>query len=204
MTIDHTYWYLNRAAGLVAYLLLFAAVFLGLSMTGGVLERFLRRYRVYDFHRFVSLLALGATVFHVLIVLPDRFVRFSLLDLLVPFVSSYKPLYMALGIFGLYLMAVIIGAFYVRNLISYRGWRLLHYGTVAAFVLALAHGIGAGTDTQAAWVQYTYAVTGLVAFNLLVFRILKGSARPGRSARSFPAPPSVQAPGAVAGGVEQT
>ncbi len=203
MTIDHTYWYLNRAAGLVAYLLLFAAVFLGLSMTGGVLERFLRRYRVYDFHRFVSLLALGATVFHVMIVLPDRFIRFGVLDLVVPFVSPYKPLYTAMGIFGLYLMAVIVGAFYVRNLISYRAWRLLHYGTFAAFVLALVHSIGAGTDTQAAWVQYTYAVTGLVAFNMLVFRILKGSARPGRSARGFPARPSPQAPGAVAGGIEQ-
>jgi sulfoxide reductase heme-binding subunit YedZ len=204
VTIDHTYWYLNRAAGLVAYLLLFAAVFLGLSMTGGVLERFLRRYRVYDFHRFVSLLALGATVFHVLIVLPDRFVRFGLLDLLVPFVSSYKPLYTALGIFGLYLMAAIVGAFYVRNLISYRAWRLLHYGTFAAFVLALVHGIGGGTDTQAAWVQYTYAATGLLAFNMLVFRLLKGSARPGKSARSFPARPPAQPPAAIASGVEQS
>ena len=185
--VDHTYWYLNRAGGIVAYLLLFAALCLGLSMTGGALERFLRRYRVYDLHRFVSLLALGAVLFHVFIVMPDRYAGFGLPELFVPLVSSYRPLYMALGIVSLYLMAVIIGAFYVRRLISYRTWRLLHYATFAAFALALAHGIGAGTETGAAWMQYMYAATALVAFNLLVYRLLKGSAR--GVATGFPSRP---------------
>src|SRR5687767_1276083 len=52
--IDHTYWYLTRASGFVAYLLLFACVSLGLSMTGSTLDRWLARYRVYDLHRFLS------------------------------------------------------------------------------------------------------------------------------------------------------
>ncbi len=189
--IDHTYWYLNRASGFVAYLLLFAALFLGLSMTGGLLERFFRRHRVYDLHRFVSLLALAVTAFHVLIVWPDAFIRFSLAGLLVPFVSAFEPLFMALGIFALYLTAVIVGAFYIRNLISYRAWRLLHYGTFAAFALALGHGAGAGTDTAAGWARFLYAGTGLVAFNMLVFRALKGGARAGkpgeRAAAGMPA-----------------
>lgn len=184
--LDHTYWFLTRAAGFVAYLLLFSAVVLGLSMTGGVLERFLRRFRLYDLHRFVSLLALGATIFHVFIVLPDAFIGFTVWQLLAPFASPYEPLFTALGIFSLYMTALAIGAFYVRGLISYRAWRLLHYTTFAAFALAAAHGIGAGTDTEAAWAQYTYAATGLVAFNMLVYRILKGSARAGREGEPSP------------------
>jgi cytochrome b561 len=63
--------------------------------------------------------------------------------------------------------------------VSYRAWRLLHYLTFAVFVLALAHGVGAGTDTQSEWAQYLYAACGLLVFNLLVYRALKGSARPG-------------------------
>jgi sulfoxide reductase heme-binding subunit YedZ len=178
--IDHTFWFLNRAAGLAAYLLLFLAVSLGLSMTGGALERFLRRYRVYDLHRFVSLLALGLTAFHVAIVLPDQFARFGVADLLVPFAANYRPAYMAAGIFSLYLLVIVVGAFYLRQVISYRTWRVLHYATFACYTLALAHGIGAGTDTQAGWVQYLYAATAVVAFNMLVYRLLKGHARPGR------------------------
>jgi predicted ferric reductase len=175
--IDHTYWYLSRAFGLVAYLLLFASVTLGLTLTGDPLSRWVQRFRLYDLHRFLSLVTLGASIVHVLIVLPDRYIAFSLVELFLPFASPYRPLYTALGGFALYLMAVIIGSFYARRFVSYRAWRLLHYATIAVFVLAVAHGVGAGTDTQEAWAQYLYAVTAVVAFNLLVYRLLKGSAR---------------------------
>jgi hypothetical protein len=63
----------------------------------------------------------------------------------------------------------------------------------AAFALALAHGAGAGTDTAAGWARFLYAGTGLVAFNMLVFRALKGGARAGkpgeRAAAGMPAAP---------------
>ena len=180
--IDHTYWYLTRSAGLVAYLMLFVSVTLGLTMTGGVLERWLRRYRVYDLHRYLSLLTLIVIVFHVLIVLPDRYLSFSVAELLLPFASPYRPLYMTLGGLSLYLMAIIIGTFYLRRLFSYARWRFVHYATFGAYVLALVHGIGAGTDTPAGWVQYLYAATALITFNLLVYRALKGSARGLRTA----------------------
>jgi predicted ferric reductase len=189
--IDHTYWYITRASGFVAYMLLFAAVVFGLTMTGDVVSRWLARFRVYDLHRFLSLLALAAAVFHALIVLPDRYIGFSLLELLIPFASPYRPLYMTLGLLSLYLTAFIAGTFYMRRLVPYRVWRLVHYATFGAFGLALVHGAGAGTDTAAAWPPYLYAATGLIAFNLLVYRALKGSARPGRapgSVRPRPAP----------------
>jgi predicted ferric reductase len=175
--IDHTYWYLTRASGLAAYLLLFTSVTLGLTMTGDVLERFLRRHRIYDLHRFLSLLTLGICIFHALIVLPDDYIGFSIIELLVPFASPYRPEFMALGVLSLYLTAFIVGTFYVRRFVTYPAWRLIHYGTFGAFTLALVHGIGAGTDTDAGWAQYLYAATGLIAFNLLVYRALKGSAR---------------------------
>jgi len=181
----HDFWYLTRASGFVAYLLLFASVTLGLSLTGGVLERWLRRFRVYDFHRFLSLITLGVTVFHIFIVLPDGYIGFSIAELLVPFASSYRPLYMGLGAFGFYLVALIIGSFYLLRLLRYRAWRLIHYATFAAFTLAFIHGVGAGTDSEAGWARFLYAATGLVAFNLLVYRALKGEARgiPGPSKR---------------------
>jgi predicted ferric reductase len=182
--IGHTYWFLSRAAGLVAYLLLFASVVLGLTMTGGVLERVLRRYRVYDLHRFLAILALAVSVFHALIVLPDRYVRFSILDLLAPVASPYEPAFLTIGALALYLTAIVVATFYLRRFVPYRAWRLLHYATFAAFALALIHSAGAGTDSSAAWVQYLYAVTGLIAFNLAVYRLLNGSARPGATAQA--------------------
>lgn len=175
--MDHTFWYLTRASGLVAYLLLFASVALGLAMTTSLFSSRFRRYRVYDIHRFLSLVTLGVTVFHVLIVLPDGYFSFSARQLLVPFASPYRPFSMALGVFALYLMAIIILSFYLRPLVPYRAWRLLHYATFGAFVLALAHGIGAGADTGAGWALFLYAGTGVAVLYLVVYRVLRGSAR---------------------------
>jgi predicted ferric reductase len=175
--IDHTYWYLTRATGLVSYVMLFTSVTLGLLLTGDLLARWLQRYRIYDLHRFLALLTLGLTAVHMFIVLPDRYLRFSVIELLLPFASPYRSVYMALGTFAFYVMVVVIGAFYLRPRVPYRAWRLVHYATFAVFVLALAHGAGAGTDAASDWSRGLYAVTGLVVFNLTVHRALKGSAR---------------------------
>jgi sulfoxide reductase heme-binding subunit YedZ len=175
--IDHTWWYLSRAAGLAAYVLLSASVVLGLTMTGGVLEQALRRYRVYDLHRFLSLLALAMTGLHVLIVLPDGYVGYSPAQLLLPFASPYRAGYVALGVFAFYGAIVVVAAFYLRRIVPYRAWRLLHYATFVVFTLALLHGVGAGTDTQADWARYLYTFSGLLVFNLAVYRALRGHAR---------------------------
>ena len=175
--MDHTFWYLTRTAGIVAYMLLFFSVTLGLMMTTGLFDRIVARFRVYDVHRFLSLLTLGVTLFHVFIVLPDEYIGFSVPELLIPFASPYEPLFMALGVVSLYVMIIAIGAFYLRPLVSYPVWRLLHYTTFGVFVLALVHGLGAGTDSDAGWMLWLYTLTGLIVFNLTVYRILRGSAR---------------------------
>jgi len=175
--VDHTFWYLTRASGFVAYLLLFASLVLGLTMTGDVASRWLKRYQVYDLHRFLSLFTLGFSVFHTLIVLPDRYIAFSIVELLVPFASPYRPEFMALGIAALALLGLVVGSFYGRHLVGYRTWRLMHYVTFAVFVSAAAHGIGAGTDSSTAWAPYLYALSIFAVFNLTMYRVMKGSAR---------------------------
>jgi predicted ferric reductase len=181
---DHTYWYLTRAAGFVAYLLLFSSAVLGLVMTSDLTGRWYRRFQAYDVHRFLSLLTLGFVVFHVFIVLPDRYIGFSLVELLVPFASPYRPEFMALGILALALLLLVVGSFYARRLVGFRTWRLLHYATFALFVMAMAHGIGAGTDSGQAWAAYFYAGSGLIVFNLALYRALRGSSRGLPEARS--------------------
>jgi len=175
--MDHTFWYLTRASGFVAYLLLFASLVLGLTMTGGLASRWWQRFQVYDLHRFFSLFTLLFTVFHMVIVLPDEFIGFSISELLLPMASPYRPEYMTVGLAAFYLLALTVASFYARHLIGYRTWRVLHYATFVVFAAAAAHGIGAGTDSSAVWARFLYAVTALVVFNLTVFRALTGSAR---------------------------
>lgn len=192
--VDHTFWYLTRASGFVAHLLLFTSVALGLLLTGG--SAGLKRYDVYDLHRFLAILTSAFTLFHLLIVLPDAYIGFSLSELLVPFVSPYRPVYMALGLLGFYLMLLTVVSFYSMPLVPYAWWRRLHYGTFAVFAMALAHGLGAGTDTESPWALALYGATGAIVLLLTARRVLIGRSRglvqrpqtiPGRHAIPEPA-----------------
>ncbi|HEX5369405.1 MAG TPA: hypothetical protein VFY10_08335 [Dehalococcoidia bacterium] len=191
MGADHTFWYLTRASGFVAYVLLFGSVTLGLLLTTSI-PAGLRRFDVFDIHRFVALLALIVTVFHALIVLPDQFIGFKLSELLVPFTSPYAQLYMALGTLALYLMAIIIGTFYLRPLVPYSAWRTIHYATFAVYAMALAHGLGAGSDTSLTWALGLYAITGGIVIALVAQRLSNGSARGVPVARRVEATPAAR------------
>ncbi len=167
---EHAFWYLTRATGLVSFVLLTASVSLGLLMTAKLSNR-LRRNATYDLHRFVALLTLILTVVHTFIVLPDAFIGFSVWELLVPFASPYQATYMALGTLSLYLMAVVIATFYLRPLVPYAAWRAIHYLTFLVFVMALVHGIGAGSDSGTIWAQAVYWASGGIVLVLLAARV---------------------------------
>jgi predicted ferric reductase len=175
---DQAFWYLTRATGLVSFVLLTGSValgLLGLLMTGKAASR-LRRNATYDLHRFVALLTLILTVVHTFIVLPDAFIGFSVWELLVPFASPYRATYMALGTLSLYLMGVVIATFYMRPFVPYSAWRAIHYATFAVFVMALVHGIGAGSDGGTVWAQALYWASGGLVLALLGLRVAKSLA----------------------------
>ncbi len=173
----HTLWYLTRASGFVAYILLFATVGFGMLMSTDLVGRRLQRYQAYDLHRFLSLVTVLFTVLHILIVLPDGFFGFSIWQLLVPFASPYQPTFLALGGISFYLMLIVFASFYLRHLIGYRGWRTLHYLTFTIFLSALVHGIGAGADTSAIWAQETYLLTGIALIGLTLLRLFNRPSR---------------------------
>jgi predicted ferric reductase len=114
---------------------------------------------------------LAITLAHTFIVLPDRYIGFSVWELLVPFASPYRPDYMALGTLALYTMALVVVSFYLRPLVPYKAWRALHYATFAVFIMALAHGVGAGSDTGLAWAQGLYLIGGGLVLALAAVRL---------------------------------
>ena len=96
----------------------------------------------------------------------------------------------------MYLMAVVIATFYLRPLVPYKAWRLIHYGTFAVFTMALAHGIGAGTDSDTAWASLIYVLGGSTVVGLLLARLRRGllvggMPRVGQRRAGAHAPPAV-------------
>ena len=173
--VNHTFWYISRAAGFTAYALLTLTVCLGLLVRTRLLEAIVARWRSFDLHQFTALLALAFVALHIFSLLGDQYIGFQFDQLFIPLASPYRPVQVALGIIALYLLIVIVGSFYVRRSISYQTWRAIHYATFGLFVLVLAHGVLAGTDSGQSWAREIYWGTGLLVASLTFWRMRQGS-----------------------------
>ncbi len=169
--MNHEFWYLSRAAGFTAYLLLFVSVALGIAMGTRLVERFVRRNVVFDLHRFTTILALVFTLFHAYILLGDSYFSFNVWQLSLPFMSPYRTWQTAVGVFALYALILLVVSFYIRQFIGYRAWRALHFTTFAMFAGAMLHGIVGGTDTTEAWAKAIYVGTAVATVGLVLYRI---------------------------------
>jgi predicted ferric reductase len=168
----HAYWYMSRGAGLIGYLLLWAAASWGLLVSTKVAKDFVPAPFGVSLHEFLSLTALAFSGLHALILLGDRYIDFSLVDIIYPFTASYRPAWVGLGQLGFYLSAVLTLSFYVRKRIGPKTWRSLHYLTFLAYALVVVHGLTSGTDANALPVRAMYLGSGAVIIFIVYYRLL--------------------------------
>ncbi len=164
-------WYVTRAAGVVAYLLLWLSTVWGLAVSSKIFDPLLERFFTYDTHQFLSLLAIGFSVLHVGVLLADRYLPFSLAQVLVPFVAPYRPLWVGFGVIGLYLLLLVSVTFYIRQRIGYRAFHVIHYASLLAYVGITVHGLMAGTDSPLWTSLVMYGGTALSVVFLFVYRL---------------------------------
>lgn len=164
-------WYITRAAGIMSYLLLWLSTVWGLAVSNKILDPVLHRAFTYDFHQFLSLLAIGFIFLHIGVLLADQYLPFSVAQILVPFAAPYRPVWVGIGTIGLYLTLLVSITFYIRKWIGQKTFRLIHLVSYMAFVAAALHGLFAGTDSPLLTVQAMYLVTSLSVLFLTVYRI---------------------------------
>jgi DMSO/TMAO reductase YedYZ heme-binding membrane subunit len=165
-------WDAARASGFVAYALLTASVALGIALSLGWRSRLWTRFVTNETHRFLTLLALVFTGLHTVSVAIDPFVHFSLPEIVLPFASHYRPLWIALGIVGAYLLAAVYASEWVRPRIGYAWWRRFHGLAFAVYVLVTLHGLGTGSDSRTPWAILLYGGSVILVGALLALRLL--------------------------------
>jgi predicted ferric reductase len=168
-TVSPVLWYLTRTMGVSAYVALTFSVILGMlrSVARKSSERI--SWVVDELHQFVATLA-GLFVFgHLVVLLFDPFLPFSLVNLLLPVNEPYKPSAVAFGIFGFYSMVLLLLSSWLRKRMRYSWWRGIHYVSFFAFAMVTLHGWFAGSDSGEPWMRAIYAfATSAVVFLILV------------------------------------
>ena len=147
------YWYLTRASGAVALVLLTVSVVLGIAAIARLRSRGLPRFVVDGVHRTASLLAVVFLVIHILTAVLDGFASISLVDAVIPFAGSYRPLWLGLGALGFDLLLAVVITSLVRGRMGHAAWRGVHWLAYAAWPLAVVHGFGTGSDVHQEWLM---------------------------------------------------
>ncbi|MBE3038503.1 MAG: ferric reductase-like transmembrane domain-containing protein [Chloroflexi bacterium] len=163
------WWYVTRASGIVAYLLLWFSMVLGLAVTSKYLDRLLDRLFTYDFHQFISLLSIAFVGLHVAVLMLDRYLPYSIWQTLVPFISPYRPFWVGVGVIGFYITLLVTITFYIRSRIGMRAFRLIHVLSLVGYLGVTLHGVYAGTDSPLPAMQLLYKGTALVVIFLTIF-----------------------------------
>ena len=180
----HLVWYVDRAAGYTALVLLTASIVLGLLLSLKVASPRWPRFLTNDLHQHITLMALVFIAIHGFAILIDPFMRFGWRDVLVPFGSAYHPLAMALGIVAGYLALAIWLSSRVRRQIGFRMWRRLHYATFLVYVFAGVHTLLIGNDRSTGWGRGVVAASVVLVVALTAIRISTSApTRPAEVAR---------------------
>jgi sulfoxide reductase heme-binding subunit YedZ len=144
-------WYIARGAGVMALLMLTVSVMLGIATRQGKPLAGLPRFAIATVHRNASLIGLGLVLVHMLTLLFDSYANLNPIDLLVPFVGSYRTFWLGLGTLAFDLLIVVMITSLNRARLGLRTWRALHWLSYAMWPIALAHGLGTGTDNTQLW-----------------------------------------------------
>ncbi len=176
------YWYMARAGGIVAYVLLWLATCWGIMMSSKVIKGVVSVPVAYALHQYLPILGVVFVALHAVVLLGDTYIDFKPWQLLVPFTGPYQPFWTGLGILAFYLFVALIASFYVRKRIGQKTWRALHYTSYLAFLIALAHGVMAGTDSGSQAMRALYLITGGLSVFLVLYRMLAYAPKTRRSA----------------------
>ncbi len=174
-------WYIGRASGIVAFILLTIVVVNGLLMTTRLVFTLFPPALNYDMHRFFSHMAWIAVVGHFVSFFFDSYFRLTIAEALIPFFlvrefSSHLGYDLrwavGIGVVALYgILALVITSELKGRGISLKKWRALHYSSFLTYLLFLGHGYFAGSDSRSWWMLWLYGLSATLVCGLTGLRI---------------------------------
>ncbi len=142
-----TLWFLSRATGIVAFVLLTLTVVLGIATSLRLQTRNLPRFVIEYLHRNVTVLVMALIAIHVTSVVLDGFAPIGWAAAVIPFSSPYRPIWLSLGALGFDLLLAVAVTSWLRHRVGFRVWRFLHWSAYASWLVVLVHAFGTGSDT---------------------------------------------------------
>ncbi len=170
MNLTYALWALGRGTGIIALLMFTLTIVLGITTRSGRAPLGLSRFGIADLHKTAALAGTALVGVHVGTLLFDPYAQLKLGDLLLPFVGSYRPLWLGLGTLALDVLVVLVGSSLLRHRIGPRVFRALHWSAYALWPFAFVHSLGTGSDAGTWWFRSIAVGCALVVGGALGWR----------------------------------
>jgi predicted ferric reductase len=153
----------------------------GLGSVTGHTFKFLEPITAWVSHRALGIVFGISVLVHMTGLLFDHFVPFSLINLLVPWTSNYKPvtifglslgsLYVSLGVLAFYGVALII----ITSLLWVEKkpyiWKLIHLLSYVVLIFVFIHALYLGTDLASGLLRWLWIAVGIGGLSLITYRL---------------------------------
>lgn len=188
MIDPHLWWYVTRASAIIAWVLATLSVLWGVLMSTRVLRSAANAAWLQDLHRYFAGTGLAMVGVHLVSLMLDGWLAMTPAELLVPFVTDYRPFAVAFGILAFYLLLAIQLTSWLMRRLPRRVWHGVHLSSYLVLLLVAVHAGLSGTDVGTPWYLLVSTVVIVVgALSALVPVIM-------RSGRSVPADTPIDAP----------
>lgn len=164
-------WYAARGTGFVAVIMLTAGVALGILTKVRWSSARTPRFVTAAMHKNTSLLSVVFLAVHIASTLLDPVSPVHLLNAIVPFTGTYRPLGIGLGVVAIDLLIALVVTSLLRARIGYRAWRAVHWSAYACWPVAMLHGLDSGTDASTVWARAVYVACAIAVFAAVAWRV---------------------------------
>jgi hypothetical protein len=176
-------WLAARATGIAALILLTALVVLGVLLSHPRQPQWKISKAIFPWHESMWVFVAAFLAVHVVSLIVDPYAGVGIKGALIPGMSEYRSVPVALGVIGLY--ALVITALTARytKVLPKGIWLRLHRLSAVVLALAWVHGVLAGTDTEALRPLYwavAITVIAAITYRYWVIRLNSRHAQAGQ------------------------
>lgn len=175
-------WFATRGSGIVSLILFSVVACLGLLAVARTQSARWPRFLTVELHRNLALLSVSFLAIHIVTAVLDPFTSLGVAAAIVPLASSYRPVAVALGVISVDLTLAVIVTSLLRERVGQRVWRMVHWAAYAAWPLAVAHTITAGSDSFATWMLGVTGICAIAVGACLSWRLTAGGTNRSRLA----------------------
>lgn len=170
--MDQFWHYLARSSGIVATILLVAALLWGLLFSARATGNRRRPKWWLDLHNYLGGLAFFFSVLHVIAIFRDKLSGIGLVQIFIPMTASGWEWGITWGVIAMYVFAAVVFTSWPKRRLSRRNWLIVHLLSIPSTVMVAAHAWMVGSSRNGLWFQALLAILAGLAVYPAVLRLI--------------------------------